>query len=84
MSLDTQYEEYFGDSGDDEMDRLRADMATLTKEYIILYNALMGTLEESKAIKRHMMDWYVKDSNDLDMTITSIKTARKRALKEGI
>ena len=69
---------------DDAFDRLRADMATLTKEYIILYNALMGHLEESKSIKRHMMDRYTKDSNDLDMTITSIKTARVRALKEGL
>jgi hypothetical protein len=77
MEYDVAFEE-----PDDEMDKLRADYEMLSKEYIILYNALMGHLEESKAIKRHMMDRYVKDSNDLDMTITSIKTARKRALKE--
>jgi len=77
MEYDLAFEE-----PDDAMDRLHQEYEKLSKEYIILYNALMGHLEESKAIKRHMMDRYVKDSNDLDMTITSIKTARKRALKE--
>ena len=42
----------------------------------------MGHLEESKSIKRHMMERYTKDSNDLDMTITSIKKARIRTLGE--
>jgi hypothetical protein len=79
MEYDVSFEE-----PDDAYDRLRQDMSTLIKEYIILYNALMGHLEESKSIKRHMMDRYTKDSNDLDMTIQSIKTARTRALKEGL
>jgi len=79
----TEYDEVY-DTADDAHDRLEKDHAALIKEYIILYNALMGTLDENKRRLVYRIDKNPKELNDLNMNEQSIKTARKRALKEGI
>ena len=79
MEYDVSFEQ-----PDDAYDRLEKDHAALIKEYIILYNALMGTLDENKRRLVYRIDKNPKELNDLNMNEQSIKTARKRALKEGI
>ena len=75
MSLDTEYEEYFGDSGGDAYDRLK-------KEYDLLHIVVMELTEELK----RMVEWDMKKLNDLSGRLLSIKKAKDRTneLKEGI
>ena len=77
----TEHEDVF-DNADDAMSRLQDKYDTLKREYVILYNALMGDLEESKRIKSHLIDRYQKDSNDIESRIQSIKNAKQRTLEE--
>ena len=75
-------EEDVFENADDAYDRLEKDFEELKTEYIILYNAIMGDLEESQRIKVHLIDRYQKDGNDIAQRILSIKNARRRSLKE--
>ena len=52
----------------------------LIHEYEVLYRSLMGDLEESIKIKKHLIDRYQKDINDIATREESIKQAKRRAL----
>ena len=63
-------EEDVFEKADDAYDRLEKDN---------LYKALMGDLEESKRIKRHLVERYTQDIKDIEMRIESVKQAKRRA-----
>jgi len=65
---------------DAKYEKLRIDYELLKKEYIILYNALMGHLDEAKKRKLYHIDRNPKELNDIKMTEDSIKQARVRTL----
>jgi archaellum component FlaC len=76
-----EYEDVFGNASD-EYDKLKDQFNRLKSEYEILYRALVGDLEESIKIKRHLIERYQKDVNDLDMRKRSIIEAKRRAYNE--
>ena len=78
-----EYEDVFGNA-QDAYEHLKKKYDVLKHEYNILYNTLAGDLEEDIRIKRHLIDRYQKDVNDLNMRYLSIKKAKDRTLtKEG-
>jgi len=72
-------EEDVFEKADDAYDRLEKVHEKLQWEYDNLYKALMGDLEESKRIKRHLVERYTQDIKDIEMRIESVKQAKRRA-----
>ena len=78
-----EYEQAF-EQPNDAMDRLRKDYDDLVKEYGLLYVSYMDRLENDKKKTIYYIDKNPKNLADIETVRLSIKTARKRALKEGI
>ena len=51
-------------------------------EYMVLYNALIGELEDSIKKKKYLIDKYQKEMRDIELQINSIKKAKLRAYNQ--